>query len=113
MGSVWGKHPIIRTRNLNLYTQIQYDRLELRDHIDSGGIKTDRHLDDGAVILFGDARDALLSGGINTWNVGWTGGHVGFDNQQAQLFNAGDCKNARPILQMEYESIPSAKSDAK
>ncbi len=92
VGSAWAKHPLIRTRNFNLYGQIQYDRLELRDRIDVSGIKTYRHLDDGAVSVSGDARDTLLSGGVNTWNLGWTGGHVGFDNPEAQVADAATVK---------------------
>lgn len=85
VGSVWGRHPLIRSRDFNLYGQLEYDRLELRDRIDVSGIRTYRHLDNGTLSLSGDARDRLLSGGINTWSLGWTVGHVGFDNNEAQL----------------------------
>jgi len=92
VGSVWGRHPLIRSRDFNLYTQIQYDRLDLRDRVDVSGIKTYRHLDNGTVSVSGDARDTLLSGGINTWIVGWTGGNVGFDNPDAQVSDAASAK---------------------
>jgi hemolysin activation/secretion protein len=87
VGSVWGKHPLVRSRDFNLYGQIEYDRMELRDRIDVGGIRTYRHIDNGALSVSGDARDRLLSGGINTWSLGWTVGHVGFDNDEAQSFD--------------------------
>ena len=38
--------------------------------------------------LTGDVQDALLYGGVNTWNLGWTAGRVGFDNTAAQLLDA-------------------------
>jgi hemolysin activation/secretion protein len=94
VGSAWGKHPLIRSRYLNLYGQVQYDRMELRDRIDTSGTKIYRHTDTGTVSLFGDARDTLLSGGVNTWIVGWTGGHVGFDNPEAQTADAVTVKTA-------------------
>lgn len=84
-GSVWGKHPLIRSRNFNLYGQVQYGRIELRDHIDVSGIRTFRHLDNGMLSVSGDSRDTLLSGGINTWDLSWTVGQVGFDNNNARL----------------------------
>lgn len=84
-GSVWAKQPLIRGRDFNLYGQIGYDRTELRDRVAVSGIRTYRHLDDGTLTLFGDARDTLLSGGVNTWNVGWTMGQVGFDVDEARL----------------------------
>ncbi|TAK64174.1 ShlB/FhaC/HecB family hemolysin secretion/activation protein [Methylobacter sp.] len=92
VGSVWGNHPLIRSRNFNLYGQLEYDRRELRDRIDVGDIRSFRHIDNGTLSVSGDARDRLLSGGINTWSLGWTVGHVGFDNQDAQLLDAATVK---------------------
>lgn len=70
VGSVWGRHPLIRSRDFNLYGQVEYDRMDLRDRVDASGIKTYRHIDNGTVSLSGDARDTLLSGGVNTWMLG-------------------------------------------
>lgn len=92
VGSVWGRHPLVRSRNFNLYGQVEYDRMELRDRVDVSDIKIYRHLDNGTISVSGDARDTLLSGGINTWILGWTGGHVGFDNPEAQLSDAATAK---------------------
>ena len=85
---LWAKHPLLRSREVNLYGQLQYDQMQLRDHIDASAIKTDRTLQNWTLSLTGDARDALLSGGINTWSLGWTTGRVGFDDAAAQLADA-------------------------
>ena len=92
VGSLWVKHPFIRSRNVNLYGQFQYDHKNLQDHIDASGTRTDRHLDNGTASLSGDVRDMLLSGGINSWNLGLTSGHVGFDDASAQLADAATAK---------------------
>ncbi|MGA7595224.1 MAG: ShlB/FhaC/HecB family hemolysin secretion/activation protein [Gallionella sp.] len=86
--SLWAKHPLVRSRYVNLYGQIQYDRKQLRDHIDLINIRTDRHLDNWTASLSGDLRDAFLSGGVNTWNTSWTSGRVGFDDTAAQQSDA-------------------------
>lgn len=88
VASLFAKHPFVRGRDANLYGQIQYDKLQLRDRIDILSTKTDRHLDNWTLSLTGDAQDALLSGGVNTWNLGWTAGRVGFANTTAQLLDA-------------------------
>ncbi len=91
--SLWTRHPFIRGQNANLFGQIEYDRKELRDHIDVSGISTDRHLGNWVASLIGDARDALfLSGAVNTWSLGWTSGRVTFDNAAAQLADAATAK---------------------
>ena len=89
VGSLWAKHPLVRSRDANLYGQIQYDGKQLRDRIDTSGIRTDRHLDNWTLNLAGDA---LLPGGINSWNLGWTSGRVGFDNSAAQLADAATAR---------------------
>jgi hemolysin activation/secretion protein len=89
VASLWARHPLLRSRDINLYGQLQFDSLQLRDHIDAFAIKTDRSLENWMLSLAGDARDSFLSGGINTWNLGWTAGRVGFDSADAQVNDAG------------------------
>jgi len=82
----------VRSRDFNLYGQLQFDHLELHDDVGASAIRTDRHMDNGTLNLLGDARDELLGGGIDTWSVGWTGGHLGFEDAPAQL---ADARSAR------------------
>ena len=88
VASLWTKHPLLRSRDVNIYGQLQFDSLQLRDHLDASAIKTDRDLENWTLSLAGDSRDTLLSGGINTWSLGWTAGRVGFGNAAAQLADA-------------------------
>jgi hemolysin activation/secretion protein len=83
--SVWGKQPLVRSENLNLYAQVQYDHLTLHDDLDASAIKTDRHLDNGTASLTGDARDGFLAGAVSSGSIGLTYGRVDFDNETAAL----------------------------
>ena len=85
VASLWAKHKLLRSRDTNLYGQLQFDSLQLRDHLDASAIKTDRDLENWTLSLAGDAR---LAGGINTWSLAWTAGRVGFGNVAAQLADA-------------------------
>lgn len=91
--SLWVKQPFVRTDGVNVYGQLQYDRLRLHDHIDASAIITDRHLGNSTANLSGDVRDTLLSGGLTGWNVGLTRGQVGFDNLAAQAVNAATARS--------------------
>ena len=86
--SLWLKHPFVRTPDVNFYGQIQYDHKQLDDAIDASDLHTDRHLNDVTASLAGDLRDGLLTGGVNTWSLGWTSGRLGFDDASAQLADA-------------------------
>lgn len=88
VASVWARQPLVRSLALNVSAQLQYDSLRLRDRVDASAIATDRHLQNWTASLSGDVRDGFLAGAVTSWSVGWTGGHVGFDNIAAQLADA-------------------------
>jgi hemolysin activation/secretion protein len=92
VASLWAKQPLVRSRDVNIYGKIQMERLQLRDRIDLGAFRTDRHLDHLTASLDGDVRDTFLAGAITTWNLGAHVGRVGFDDAIAQ---SGDAKTAR------------------
>ena len=87
VSSLWAKHPFIRSRDVNLYGQIQYDGLSLRDFY-SSDIQTDRSLSNWTLSVNGDTRDEWLAGGINSWSLGVASGRVAFDNAAAQSADA-------------------------
>jgi len=90
--SFWGRHPFVRTQTANVYGQVQYDNVQLRERIDMAGMQTDRHLGTWTASLTGDWRDTLLTGGINTWSLAWTRGQLGFDVADARLADAASAK---------------------
>jgi hemolysin activation/secretion protein len=86
--SLWAKHTFVRSTIVNLYGQIEFDRKELRDNVDTASIQTYRHLDNWTASLTGDARDTFLSGAANAWNLSLTSGRLLYDNGAAQLADA-------------------------
>jgi hemolysin activation/secretion protein len=90
--SLWARQPLVRTRDFNLYGQLQFDGKQLHDDIDVSSIHTDRHLYDWTATLSGDERDSILSGGISTWTLGVTSGRVGFDDATAQQADAASAR---------------------
>jgi hemolysin activation/secretion protein len=79
VSSLWVKQPLMRSRDINVYAQIQGDGLTLRDH--SGDVVfNDRSVKAYTASLSGDFRDDMASGGVTSWNVGLTKGRVTLDN---------------------------------
>jgi hemolysin activation/secretion protein len=97
--SLWAKQPLVRSVDVDLVGQLQFDRKQLRDDIDVSAIHTDRHLDNWTASLAGDERDAMLSAGLTTWSLGLTSGQVGFDNAGAQLADAATADTQGRFLQ--------------
>ncbi|WP_268944834.1 ShlB/FhaC/HecB family hemolysin secretion/activation protein [Pseudomonas sp. KNUC1026] len=80
VGSAWVRHPLMRSRNANVYVQAQFDRKQLDDRIDATDLRADRHLDNWVLGLNGDLRDDVLGGAINLWGLGITSGRVVFND---------------------------------
>ena len=92
--SLWLRHPLLRSRNSNIYGQLQYDSLLLQDQIDSSALQTSRQLQSFTSSLYGDTRDGLLGGGLNTWNIGMTAGQLRFGDADTQSSDAASAKTA-------------------
>jgi hemolysin activation/secretion protein len=74
VATVFGLHPIVRSRNLNLFAQASVDAKRFQENV--GGFETDRSIDLLQVSLGGDATDRLLGGGINAFSFGLGAGTV-------------------------------------
>lgn len=92
VGSLWVKQPLMRSEVVNLYAQIQYDALKLRDEIGASAIENNRHLNDFTASFTGDARDQLLAGAVSTADLDLSTGKVGFDNDAAQVADAASAR---------------------
>ena len=90
VSNLWTKHPIIRSRDLNLYGQVKVEHMQVNDHSDAG--KTDRHISDAAFDLLGEAHDKLFGGGVNAWDVAVMAGSVTFDDFAAKLSDVASAK---------------------
>lgn len=108
-GGLFLKHPIVRARDVNLYGQVRYDSRRLRDRVDAGPVRNDRHSDSWSLNFNGDWRDDLLSASISTWSLGWTGGRLRFDDATAQEADAASA-NTRGSFSKWNGSFSRAQS---
>ncbi len=76
IASVYASYPLIRSRNTNLYALVDYDAKVFQDKVDSTSSVTDKNVGVGMASLFGDHRDRLGGGGLNSFSVTWSSGVV-------------------------------------
>jgi hemolysin activation/secretion protein len=74
--SIFALHPIIRTRNLNLFGQAGIDRRYFEDIAVATASVSDRRTHVGNFALVGDSRDSFLRGGINNFSAAFTRGDL-------------------------------------
>jgi len=66
--SIYGFHPIYRTRNTNLIGQFAYEDKRLHDHVETLGTTEDRSIYSYKLGFVGDFRDSVLGGGLNAFS---------------------------------------------
>lgn len=66
---VFALYPLVRSRNLNLFALVGYDKKEFTDRRSLAGLETVKELDSYRVSVSGDARDSMLGGGLNFFSL--------------------------------------------
>jgi hemolysin activation/secretion protein len=76
-------YPFLRTRNINLYGQAAYEWRDFQDRVASTATVTDKSTRAATLSFNGDARDALLGGGITVFSLGYGSGRVNLETPAA------------------------------
>jgi len=91
--SLFARYALVRSYKKNLYGQIQYDDKKLKDYIDSSNWATDKTAKTLIFSLSGDSRDQIGGGGINSYSLSYTSGHLHMNNTNA-ITNDNEAKTA-------------------
>jgi hemolysin activation/secretion protein len=78
IASLYAVHPIIRSRNNNLYGQLGYDDKHMVDNA-GGQLKDDKRDHLWNLGLSGDSRDGFGSGGMNSYSATFSSGNLSLD----------------------------------
>lgn len=76
VSSVFGFHPIVRTRNTNVILQFAYEDKELFDLNEVDRTRTDTFVTTSKLGIVGDFRDGTFGGGLNAYTITQTEGKV-------------------------------------
>ncbi len=66
---VFALYPLVRSRNLNLFALVGYDKKEFTDRRSLARLETVKELDSYRVSVSGDARDSALGGGLSFFSL--------------------------------------------
>jgi len=84
--NAYGLYPLVRSRNLNVFTLASFEHKMYDDKQSGAGTHTQKNVDTLALGATGDFRDSLLSGGVNTYDFTIIGGSVKYpDGRPAAL----------------------------
>ena len=92
VASIYGIYTLVRSRDTNIYAQLGYDDKTFQDRIDSIPSVTDRKIGVLTTSLYGNHRDNLGGGGLNSFSLGLSAGNL---NIQTPAALAADAVTAR------------------
>lgn len=81
--SAWMDYPIKRSRKTNLHATLTYNRRQLKDDLGLYQMDNRKHSQSLVYALRGDSHDTLGGGGMNTFSLSYTSGHLGLDTEDA------------------------------
>jgi hemolysin activation/secretion protein len=88
IASVFGRYPLIRSRNNNLYLQVEYDAKKFQDRIDAVPSVTDKKSRVLMTSLYGDHSDSLGGGGQTSYGLTWSSGTIDIQTPEALAVDA-------------------------
>ena len=87
IASVYGNYPLIRSRNTNLYAQMNFDAKRFQDKVDSTSSVTDKTARVLISSLYGDHRDDIGGGGLNNYALTWSTGEIDLQTPSLRAFD--------------------------
>jgi len=92
IASLYGSHPLIRSRNTNLYALLHFDHKTFEDRVDSVPSITERRVKVLMPSLAGNHRDRIGGGGLNRFSLTWSAGDVDIRTPAALAVDAATAR---------------------
>ncbi len=109
IASLYGRYPLIRSRNDNLYLQLAYDAKKFQDRVDSVPSVTDKKARVLTASLYGARNDSLGRGGQTTYGLALSAGTIDIQTAEAR---AADASSARSNGHFNKLAFNAARSQA-
>lgn len=88
IASIYGRYPLIRSRDNNLYAGLAYDDKTFQDKVDSTSTVTDKKARVLMPSLYGNSRDNFGGGGLNVYSLTWYTGEIDIQTPAARTLDA-------------------------
>jgi hemolysin activation/secretion protein len=88
IASVYGRYPVLRSRDNNVYVQMAFDAKTFEDRIDSIPSVINRDVRVLMTSIYGDHRDGFGGGGVSSYFLTWSTGELDIDTPSARADDA-------------------------
>jgi hemolysin activation/secretion protein len=95
IASLFGRYPLLRSRNTNLYAQLGLDAKTFQDKVGATtpATVTDKKAKVAMLSLVGDHRDDFGGGGLSTFSLTWSSGSLDLETPEALVADAATARS--------------------
>ena len=93
IASVFGRYPLMRSRDNNVYAQLAYDAKTFQDRVDSIPSVTDKRAGVLMASLYGDHRDTIGGWGLSAWSLTLSSGNIDIRTPAALAADAAGARS--------------------
>jgi hemolysin activation/secretion protein len=101
---VFGRYPVIRSRDDNLYLQLAYDAKKFRDVVDSAPSVTDKKARVLTGSLVGDHSDNLFGGGQTSYGLSLSAGRIDIQTPEALAADAASARSNGSFSKLAFNA---------
>lgn len=92
VASIYGRYPVLRSRDDNVYVQLAFDARRFDDRVDAVPAATERASRVLMASVFGDHRDDFGDGGVSTYFATWSSGRLDIRTPAARAMDAATAR---------------------
>lgn len=93
IASLYGRYPLIRSRNNNLYAGLSLENKKFEDRVDTTGAVSDKRANVLTASLNGNWRDNFGGGGANSYLLAWGAGDIDLETPAVRSFDAATAQS--------------------
>jgi hemolysin activation/secretion protein len=105
IASVFGRYPVLRSRDNNVYVQLEFDAKRFHDRIDSIPSVTDKKSHVLMASVFGDHRDSFGGAGLNSYGVTWSMGNLDIETPAARAADAATARSNGHFSKLSFSAM--------
>ncbi|CAM3798919.1 ShlB/FhaC/HecB family hemolysin secretion/activation protein [Polaromonas hydrogenivorans] len=105
IASIYGSYPLIRSRDTNLYAGLAFDHKTFEDRVDATRAVTDKKAQALMASLRGDHRDSLGGGGLSSYTLTGTAGHIDIQTPSMRAFDAATAQSNGHYTKLGFSAM--------
>ncbi|MDB5857425.1 MAG: Polypeptide-transport-associated domain protein ShlB-type [Ramlibacter sp.] len=105
IASVYGRYPVLRTRDNNVYVQLEFDAKSFKDRVDTIPAAIDRKSRVLLASVYGDHRDGFFGGGVDSYSLTLASGVLDIETPAVRAVDAVTARTNGHFNKLSFQAM--------